>query len=44
MMYHPLGMYVTFETRRRERMVSALVGVAIGLGIAAVAYLTGAAS
>lgn len=43
-MMAPLGAYVSFAQRRRERIIAALVGIVLGLGIGCVAFLLGAAS
>lgn len=42
MMYSPLGAYVTFKLRARERRLAFVVGVAVGLAAASVAFLLGA--
>ena len=39
MMYHPLGEFVAFTTRERERAISFLVGALIGAGYAATLML-----
>lgn len=43
MMYSPLGAYVSFAQRRRERLIACAVGIVLGLSAAGAGYLIFAA-
>lgn len=43
MMYSPLGAYVSFAQRRRERIIAGAIGIVLGLAAAGTGYLIFAA-